>query len=252
MKKLLLISLLLSSLLLYSCDENVKKEYYPKSIVGTTIVMDSTFDQEPYQAAVDVLNKYKPAVAKITDSIIGYNNQLLAKHTNNALIGDFISDVMIVEAERVFDTNVDISIINNGGIRSDLPEGEITLGNVFNISPFDNNLVLIKLKGKEIKDMFNTFTKDRKPSFGGATLRMYSEHNNSLYIGGQPVNDNKEYVTATIDFLLDGGDGFFDQNLVKDENTKYSSFLLRDALANYILNNSPIQYKSDNRLVIKY
>lgn len=249
MKKLFLF--LFPLLMLFSCNDG-KKEYYPKSIVGTTIVVDSTLDEEPYQPAIEVLNKYKPKVDNITDSVIGYNNQLLAKSTKKSFIGDFISDVIIVEAENVFKTKVDMSIMNNGGIRNDLPKGEVTLGDIFKVSPFENNLVLIKLKGKDIKDMFNTFTKQYKPSFGGATLKMISENNNSLYINGKPVEDDKEYVIATIDFLLDGGDGFFNVDLVKDDNTMYSSVLLRDALANYVINNSPINYKSNNRLVINY
>ncbi|WP_328700785.1 bifunctional metallophosphatase/5'-nucleotidase [Corallococcus silvisoli] len=105
--------------------------------------------------------------------------------------------------------NTDGAILNKGGLRNSLPKGEVTLGSVYSVMPFENSLLTVKLNGEELaKQLANPdalvagFTPAGKGKFKDAK--------------GKPLDPKKEYSVATVEYLYFGGDGFDFEKLDTD------------------------------------
>lgn len=106
-------------------------------------------------------------------------------------------------------TQADAVIVNKKGIRGDLPAGPITVGSVYSVIPFENSLMLVKVKGADLVNqlgnaeaLISGFTAAGKGKFKDAK--------------GKPLDPKKEYTVATIEYLYFGGDGFEFEKLDPD------------------------------------
>ena len=146
---------------------------------------------------------------------------------------DLSADMIKVQGEKTFGEPVDFAVINIGGIRNPLMQGEITLGEIYSIFPFDNTLFLAKLKGSDVRELFNIIA-SRNGEAVSREVRMTIADGKATHIviGGQPLDDNRIYTVATIDYVANGGDHMTPfLNAVERRN---SSTFMRDAVISYI------------------
>lgn len=128
----------------------------------------------------------------------------------------------------------DVAIQNGGGIRADLPAGPVTLRSVFNVMPFDNYLVKLRMKGSDVRDALDHglgMGRIAQISGASATVRRRAPAGARLVsasVGGAPLDDAREYTVATLDFIVNGGDGYdaFARALSRED----TGVLARDAL----------------------
>lgn len=130
--------------------------------------------------------------------------------------------------------HADVAIQNGGGIRADLPAGPVTLRSVFNVMPFDNYLVKLRMKGADLRAALDHglgMGRIAQISGASATVRRKAPAGarlTSASVGGAPLDDAKEYAVATLDFIVNGGDGYdaFGKALSRED----TGVLARDAL----------------------
>jgi 5'-nucleotidase / UDP-sugar diphosphatase len=152
-------------------------------------------------------------------------------------LGDLIADAMLWQTRRL---NVDFAIQNGGGIRADLPEGPVTRRRIYDILPFDNTVVVLKMKGSQVLQLFEYIA--TVPSGRGAfpqvsegvqfTIDYHNQRCRSVTIGGRPVDPDKVYAIATNSYLAAGGDGYTIFLRALDQYD--TSIFQRDALSEYI------------------
>jgi len=136
--------------------------------------------------------------------------QVRIRETN---LGDLIADILRQAA------GAQAALINAGSIRASIPKGPITLKDIYTVLPFDNYLVAIKLTGKQIREVLEHGVSGveewagRFPQVSGLSFT-YSRRApagsrvQEVFIGGQPLEPQKEYAVATNDFMAAGGDGY--------------------------------------------
>ena len=151
------------------------------------------------------------------------------------------------------------AIINAGGIRATIDEGDITRGEILTAFPFGNAIVELTFTGEDLWKMLegcvsavNQFTGDEVGSFFQVSKDIRIEYNPNnepgsqlvrVTIGGEPLSDSAEYNVVTINFLASGGDNIF----VPQEN--FISLATQDeALIEYVQENSPIDIELDGRI----
>ena len=112
------------------------------------------------------LSKYRDSISKEMDKVINHCLISMEVGCPEGLLGNFISDLSILYVRKKFpksEFNPDFCILNNGGFRSTLNEGEITIGDIFQIMPFDNHLLILEIKGKEMNNLIK-YIKDKSIS----------------------------------------------------------------------------------------
>ena len=184
--------------------------------------------------------------------VIGYSTREMIKTRPQCELSDWFTDFFLKKTEELTGKHVDVAIYNFGGIRADMPQGDITVDDIYSMFPFNNSLCYVELKGVDLRNIFNFLAKDGMQAFSGAKVVLKDHTIQSITIGGNPLNDRKTYGVATINFLLTGGDGLFIAKNALDLID--SGVYLKDALVPYIKSltaeGKPIEGVMDDRLTI--
>lgn len=151
---------------------------------------------------------YKQLVAPQIGQVVGKSKiRLVRDYNRESSLGNFITDVFREVAR------TDIAMTNAGGLRGDLPEGDITKGNVLDAFPFLNKLVVAELNGAQIKTILEQSLSLKRGLMQVSGLRAFYDMKKpigqrliKLEIGGKSVDDKKIYKVATNSFIGDGGD----------------------------------------------
>jgi 2',3'-cyclic-nucleotide 2'-phosphodiesterase (5'-nucleotidase family) len=167
-------------------------------------------------------------------------------------IGNLQSTITLASATKIFNLrenkNVDICLLNNGGIRSIVNKGNVTTRTAFELMPFENNLVVASLKGEQILELINYFIKEKKPHpLAGLTFTIdkYDVAKNIL-VQNQPLDVQKIYYVATNDYLYNGGDSM---NFFKKSVNMYDlDYKLRNIWIDYFKEVDTIPTLTDIRI----
>ena len=169
--------------------------------------------------------------------------------TLSNLFADATFEVCNPIYNEISNENIDIVLLNMGGIRSIISKGEISKKTAFELMPFENQILLIKLKGDVIQEMVEYLIMERKshPIYG---LQINLDKNYNLKdfnVNGNKLNPNENYNVVTTDYLLKGGDdmNFFAKNL----KTFDLKIKMRDVLINYFQNIDTLTLKTDKRFI---
>jgi 2',3'-cyclic-nucleotide 2'-phosphodiesterase (5'-nucleotidase family) len=203
------------------------------------------------------IKPYREHINNDLNKILAYNPETLDKSSGEwqTNIGNFISDVTLKEGNKVFNKrenkNIDICLLNNGGIRSILPKGNITSRTAFEIMPFENSLVVIALKGEEIYEIADFIISDKKPHpLSGLIFTIdKNKQAKNILIQGKPVEKETIYYVGTNDYLANGGDNmlFFKKGIQKFD----LDYKLRNILIDYFTEVDTIAVKKDLRIIVE-
>lgn len=116
------------------------------------------------------------------------------------------------------------AVLNHFGLRKSIDSGHIKRGDIYEVMPFDNEVVLLILKGSDVSTLFEYIATLGGTPIAGAELWINDSTYSQAMIKGNRFDSRKRYCIATNDFMLDGGDGF---NMLKNAKriTKTGIFL---------------------------
>ncbi|MAM18925.1 MAG: 5'-nucleotidase [Bacteroidota bacterium] len=244
------IRLLLVISLFSSCKNNPTTI---SSFEGKRIPIDSQLSEN--EEINDFIAPYKENLDKTMDSVLAYNPKLLTKSDGdlNTAIGNFMADAVMEQVNPVFQSRtgkeIDFVLLNNGGIRAQLPSGGLTMKKIYELMPFENEIVIVELTGKDVKDMLQYLSK-AKTAHPVSGIELRADRNYKIYkasIDGQPIDENKHYFVATSDYLQQGGDNMnFFANPVEVYSVDYK---IRNALIDYLKKTDTLRAKIDNRYI---
>jgi len=196
------------------------------------------------------IEPYTLKLNKEMNQKISYTQVNLTKEGDNSNLGNLLADYTFdgadVWTKGNLNKNVDAALINIGGIRTTIGKGDILLKNVFEVMPFENEVIIVKMKGSDLQGLFDYYAKTQ---VNNPVSHLYIETNNGqltkTLINGKVVNPTQDYYIATSDYLALGGDNmkFFG----KGESIP-TGIKLRDLFIDYFKKNAEINPKEDIRL----
>ena len=227
------------------------------------------------QKVLAIVEKYKQRMSAVLNDKVGevdvdLDGERKSVRRRETNLGNFIADILRELSKG------DIAIINGGAIRASIKKGEIKLKDIYTSLPFDNYIVAIKLTGRQIREALEHGVsgveeeEGRFPQISGLTFK-YSPSGErgsrikEIFVAGQSINFEKEYIVATNDFLAVGGDGYkvFGEAIktskdfsviggtMKGEKVVYSHSgkWLRDGVVEYIKEKGRIAPKVEGRII---
>jgi 2',3'-cyclic-nucleotide 2'-phosphodiesterase (5'-nucleotidase family) len=203
-----------------------------------------------HQEIADTIAYYQKKAEKGMDEVIGEAADQISRRDVDAQseIGNLVCQSMIAH------TDADFAFLNLGGVRDELQKGPITYRDVFQVMPFENQIITFTASGeflKRIIEMRVSGTRHGLRIAGGTVV--YSRERDDydritkLEIGGKPWRADATYEVATTDFLMQGNAGLTMLTKVPEEKITRYEKELRDAIVDYIRRNSPIDIKIDDR-----
>ena len=206
---------------------------------------------------VDFIAPYKNKVDKQMDSILAYSPVDYDKKNGllNTAIGNMMADVTLNLSNPVYkartNKNIDFVLLNHGGIRSMISKGDITFRTAYKIMPFENSVVVCELKGRDVYELINYLTLSKKAHpISGINIVLDKNYNLlDAKINGKKIDENEIYAVATSDYLLNGGDKmtFFS----KSKKNTILDYKIRNVLIDYFKEVDTVNFKIDNRFIIK-
>lgn len=162
---------------------------------------------------------------------------------------NWASDALWEAAKKVYPGKVDIAIVNMGGMRCSWPAGPITRGNVFELMPFDNRLVVLTLKGSDIIELCESFARYGGQGVAGMRVTVIDGRLADVTIAGKAVNPKADYTVATSDYLSGGADHM--DALAKYVKYWNSDLLIRELYIDAVREQDTVRAAIDGRMTMK-
>lgn len=178
-----------------------------KEITARLIPVDSRLDSRIDPQFEAMITPYRNAVDSMRSSKIGVSPQEFERKSPEMV--NLLSDFVKMRGEELANRHIDMSIMNKGGIRNDLPKGDITKGAVIDIVPFDNSIVVMEIKGCDLLDNFKIMAAQGGQGVSKNVSALFDPNThelNSVTIDGKQIDPNATYTIATIDYLAAGND----------------------------------------------
>ena len=172
----------------------------------------------------------------------------------NTAIGNMMADAVfeICKPLLLKQTNkqLDMVMLNHGGIRAELPKGDITAKTAFSIMPFENSVVVVELSGEVIKNELLSYLIEEQTAHPISGLSIELNKDNSIkhaLINGKKIDSEITYFVGTSDYLLNGGDRmtFF----AKNKSIYNLNYKIRSLLIDYFRMKDTLNPSPDNRFI---
>ena len=241
---------LIFSLLLVSCYHAPKLNKIETSLIA----LDNKDNQIDNKEIADFISPYRNKMEAEMNEVLAESEFAFVKEQPEGTLGNLVADATMLKANEFYtqkyNTKVDAVILNNGGLRSSLPKGKITKRNVYELMPFENEIVVLRLNGKQSQEMFNHIAKSHGVPVSGIKMGIKDTIPSDIFINGERFNPEKNYVVATSDYLASGGDKmkFFKDPLSIDT----VHYKIRDAIIDFMRKEKSkekkLNYKKDGRI----
>lgn len=215
--------LLIAIFFALSCSSSYKAEkiQYSNYRIGQHFVENSSLSP--------ILKPYSDSVNRSMSIVIGYNEKELEKKRQDNTLGFFMTDAYLEMARQKVNAKVDAAFMNSGGIRlPDLPAGAITRGKIYELMPFDNLMVLLKLTGRQLQQYLDTLAATEGVIASGLTMQIVNKTAQQVMVAGKPLDLNADYILVHSDYVV------MNSNLLKNIDRNTNGYLLRDAIIDYI------------------
>ena len=188
------------------------------------LIPQSTIDEKMWSEILP----YKDSLDKEMNAVLAISDTVLTKQAGESDLGNLMCDLVLKKSRDYCNCKVDFTFLNTGGIRlPNLPKGNITLGKMIELMPFDNRVTTMALSGKNVDTLFNYMASKGGWPVSGARYKIKNKKAFDVFINGEPLDINKNYTIAVSDYLAQGGDNCDVLKRIPFVDTKK---ILRDAL----------------------
>lgn len=233
--------------MVFSCG---KQKLFVSKIEGTLIEVKN---QNPVEQIANVINPYKEKMEKEVNTILAYTPTTISRRDAKleSSLSNLMADMIYEQANPVFlnrtGKNIDFAMFNYDGIRSDIQQGNITVGNAFELMPFENTLLVVELSGEKITELIQYIITEKKAHPVSDNFRLLIKDNGyNLKINDVNFDQQKNYFVLTSDYLQGGGDHMnFFKNPIQKIDIDYK---VRSAIIDYFTKKDTIITKLDGRI----
>ncbi len=227
-------------LFLFSCGSffQAEKLTYSNVKVQSPKITDST--------VYNILAPYQSKITNQMNEVIATLTQSVNKAQPNGNMGLLFVDAMRIQAEKIYNRKVDAAFINNGGLRiPSIPAGNVTVGKIYEVMPFDNLLVVQKVRGSILYQLIEHIGKRGGWPVSGVTFTISNGVATNILVNGQPIDWNNYYTIANSDYIANGGD---DCIMLKQIPQETNGVFLRDVFIDYFRTKKTITPINERRV----
>lgn len=240
---------LLFFIALYAC----KSSYHFTADKKTQYKITANDTLAPDASVTALIEPYKLKLDSSMNIRLCSSETAMEKGQPESLLGNFVSDLCMQQAQPFAtekNLKIDFCFFNNGGLRNSLPKGDITMRNIYELMPFDNELVLLVLDGKTTEQLIKAIIEKGGVPVSGIRIVLSGKDAGLASVRENPFNPNRDYVVLTSDYLAGGGDQY--EFLKNRKEYIQTGMLMRDAIINHCREadktGKKITSKLDNRI----
>ncbi len=194
-----------------------------------------------------IISPYRTQLEEEMNEVLNTSAIVMEKGTPEGVLGNFVADLTYYRIKTDTNFNADFCVLNNGGLRASLPKGDITRGKLYELMPFENEIVIVELNEDNMIELLE-YIRTRSVNKGasgvpvsGIRVALKESKIDRVFIGVKTFQKGRTYHVVTTDYLANGGDQMsFFKNPVSKVHT---GIKLRDAIIEHVvmLNNKGIE-----------
>ncbi len=181
--------------------------YTVSQVERTRLLVDQKYDRPMTDDISNFIKPFKAKVDELMSPVLGKAAHPLQAYRPESPLSNLMPDVF-VWAGKFYNEKPDFGIYNMGGIRASLAQGDITIGDVFEVAPFENRICFITLSGEKVKELMEQIC-FRKGEGISREVHITATPDGKLIkatIGGKEIDPNAQYRIATVDYVSHGND----------------------------------------------
>lgn len=201
-----------------------------------------------------IIEPYKMELEGKMNTKISHTSVDLTKQGDDSNLGNLLADYTFEGADDWAKKNgipggVDGAVINIGGIRTTIAAGDIMTRQIYEVMPFENEVMIMKMKGTDMQGLFDYYLKTLKNNpVSHIVIETDKDKIVNQLINGKPIDPAKTYYIATSDYLALGGDNM---DYFKKGEMIATGIKLRDLFLEKFIANPEIKVPTDSRLTFK-
>lgn len=200
-----------------------------------------TQDYQKESHVDSMIAPYQKELATEMNEVIAKAEKDFTSGRPNGTLNNWVTDVALVSQTRTVRLSKPImALFNFGGLRNSINKGDVTIGDIFKVMPFDNEIVWVELPLSALKDIEEYLNKSGGEPISGATLK-----NGQLTLNS-PNESAESFIVITSDYLMNGGDKMdFFQKRISENHT---GVLLRDAMISEAKTQGTLIWNDEQRI----
>lgn len=222
-----------------------------KEIRATRYEVTSSLDGTHRRVYDEVLAPYRKGVDSVVAPVLGESKVAMTVRRPECLLGNWAADALLEHSDYDGKGKADFALANIGGLRNNMPRGVVRQGDIMLISPFQNFLCVVQLKGSDVLELFRNIASVHGEALSHE-VRMVATRDGqlkSVTISGQPIDENRVYHIATLDYLAEGNDKMV--ALKNRIGIRQSKIAVRDVLMTAVRRQKVIDAQIEGRVVIE-
>lgn len=209
--------LLLLSLCLLSCHtareagkDSSGQRYALRVVKPQRIEVTSALDASPVAEVFDFLKPFQAGVDSLQRPYVGRSAQFMTPSRPESLLSNWVADVLVEEGLRQ-GYKPDMGLCNIGGLRSALPQDTVRRGDILAVSPFENFFTILEVKGSVMLRLMQNIAAVHGEGVSHSVKMVITKAGElqSVTLNGQPIDPERTYIVATLDYLADGNDKMY-------------------------------------------
>lgn len=227
----------------------------PMHVVGAEtemLMVDSALNIVQDSDYLAVLAPIKADIEAQLNIIIGHAPEAMEPRKPESTLLNWAADALLHPMRAQQPDKADFSVVNVGGLRCSWPAGDITIRNVYELMPFDNEVVILTLKGEDVLTLAEECAVQGGQGVSGLTLEIADGHAQNVRVQGKEVDAAAIYHVITSDYLSGGADGL--DALTHFTEREMTGIKIRELYIDYIkqltLEGKPVQGLVDGRIKV--
>jgi 2',3'-cyclic-nucleotide 2'-phosphodiesterase (5'-nucleotidase family) len=219
------------------------------------IRLDSTLNIAPDPKIESVILPFRTKLMRDMEEVLCISKDPLFGDRPESPLTNFCADLILQESDSIClkrypDIRMSVSMVNRGGLRVPIPKGEVKVQNMFELMPFENEIVFLKMSGAELRRFIDHMASRGGEGVSGIRFGIKGDKGLNPEVQGQPLDDSKSYWLATSDYIANGGDGFEILASIKDRISTGVKFrdMFIDHLRKMGSKGQMIEAKNDGRV----
>lgn len=197
----------MAAVLTYTPCAAQQGKYQLTGVQRSRILIDSRYDKAKDQKAAAFLAPYKHVVDSIMGPVVAHSDHYMAAGRPESDLSNLLADILVWAAKE-YNEKVDFAVYNMGGIRAALPKGNVTVGDVNDIAPFENKICFLTLTGDKVLELFRQIAHTGGEGVSKGVRLVLNRGDKLEYasLNGKQIDPKAKYRIATIDYLAQGND----------------------------------------------
>lgn len=219
-------------------------DYTPADETHIYYEIDGAIEDD--EAISEFIEPYVRDLARTMDRVITTSEGAFERGKPEGALGNLSADIVRYRATAEMGKRVDVSVMNNGGLRVPLPEGNITVGHIYELMPFENYIAVLRFTGEQLTQIANELASVNGEAVSGIRFRIVDGKVRDILVDSLSVDPDRHYWVATNNWMADGGGDA--PTLWDPIERRNINVLIRDAIIEYLNGRESIAPYIDQRI----